>query len=291
MQFEHVFFEGIAPVPRRDEKPHAPAKRRAVETRSEEIGGFMGTLFLRAQLPVASYHAAALRRRTAACLRFLGASDVETAARKIQSDPSLVQPTLSVALLGVSEFFRDADVFARLRGDILPQLLQAHVRPRIWSAACSAGQELYSVAMLLADSGQLGRCELLGTDCRAEAVEQARRGAFEPASMATLEPEWRERFFERSGRQAVVRGGLRWATKWKCADLLSALEPGPWHLILWRNMAIYLEPPAAARIWRQLAEQLEPGGYLVCGKADHPPGGLPLARVGRCLYQRVSFSE
>jgi chemotaxis protein methyltransferase CheR/two-component system CheB/CheR fusion protein len=81
---------------------------------------------------------------------------------------------------------------------------------------------------------------------------------------------------------------LRRATRWKVANLFDGPERGPWHLILWRNMAIYLEPAVAEDVWRRLCAELVPGGFLVAGKADYAPHGLPLVRVGNCLYRKLS---
>lgn len=287
MPFEHLFFEGT-PV-----EPVVPRVRsRAVDrfatatAKPEPVDGFVGELLRHARLPAVSYRRPALHRRTAACLRFLGAATAEEAVRRIAADPALVQSTLNVALLGVTEFFRDRCVFERLESEVLPELWSRHERLRIWSAACSGGHELYSVAMLLAEAGRLGAVELWGTDCRAAAVEQARCGSFEYEAVSRLELRWRDRYFTRCGRLGRVNEALRSATRWKTADLLSTVEPGPWHLILWRNMAIYLESAAADELWHRLVAQLAPGGYVMCGKADHPPAGLPLARVGRCFYQK-----
>ena len=77
---------------------------------------------------------------------------------------------------------------------------------------------------------------------------------------------------------------LRRHAHWKVADLCRNIEEGPWDIILWRNMAIYLAPDAAAAIWRGLAAALAPGGVLVVGKAERPPIELELAGVGRYIY-------
>ena len=83
-----------------------------------------------------------------------------------------------------------------------------------------------------------------------------------------------------------MTGPLRAATRWKQANLLHSPEPGPWDLILWRNMAIYLKPEVVGTIWQQLCDRLSPGGYLVTGKAEHPPAPLGLERVAKCVYRK-----
>lgn len=288
MSSQNLFFEGfVPPAPERRERlPGRFAGARA-ESASGPAVDFVRTLLARAQLPAAAYRMQALCRRLPACLRFLGEPTVERARDRIESDPRLAQATLSVALLGVTEFFRDRAVFNQLATAILPSLCAERARLRVWSAACSGGHELYSVAMTLAELGRLGGGELLGTDCREEAIAGARQGRFPLAEVASLPPAMRERHLTFEGAQARITAELRWATTWKVADLCTAVEAGPWDLILWRNMAIYLENAAAAAIWRALSEQLAPGGYIVCGKADHLPLGLPLQRLSSCIHRHT----
>jgi chemotaxis protein methyltransferase CheR len=221
-----------------------------------------------------------------ACLRRLKTSDPREALRKITAQPALAGEVIEVVLLGVTDFFRDRLVFEKLGRDVLPALLSRYAKVRVWSAACSEGQELYSVAMLLARAGRLGDCELWGTDCRPEAIVRARQGVFACEQVARLDPAWRQSFFNRAGMAGAIVPELRHAPRWKTANLFEGAEPGPWHLILWRNMAIYLEAERAGEIWKKLSEQLAPGGFLLVGKADHPPPGLPLARVGACVYRK-----
>jgi chemotaxis protein methyltransferase CheR len=177
-------------------------------------------------------------------------------------------------------------VFEQLRQNILPQLLSRGDPLRIWSAACSDGQELYSVGMLLEELGCLADCELVGTDLRSEAINQARSGIFARSSLDQLDELRRRRFFTEGGNSAVIHPVLRSRTNWEVADLLRGAEAGPWDLILWRNMAIYLENEAADRVWEELCAVLQPGGYLIGGRADIPPKWLPLKRVGPCTYQK-----
>jgi chemotaxis methyl-accepting protein methylase len=286
MQSPYLFFEGR--ITQRGSAARRPKPRVEIpadpET-AEDAGSFLNTLFGIANLPVKSYRGRALARRLPACLRFLRADNPEHASLKIWENPELATAALNVVLLGVTEFFRDATVFDHLGEHVLPTILRETGRPRIWSAACSEGHELYSVAMQLAAMDRLQMCELVGTDCRAEAIDQAARGLFECASLTPLAPCWRN-YFAETRSSALIAPELRSGTTWKVADLLRATEPGPWHLILWRNMAIYLETSAADAVWKQLSDELAPGGFLVGGKADPPPKWLPLDRVGPCTYRK-----
>jgi chemotaxis methyl-accepting protein methylase len=286
---DHLFFEGIV-----SQRPLTP---RRAGTSSAEGGSsrsllnheddFYAWLFECGGMNVRHYRRPSLERRTAALLRALDANSLDDARRVIHSEPALLRKAIDTVLLGVTEFNRDAYVFNALREHVLPALRMRGGPLRIWSAACSEGQELYSVAFRLADAGMLEQCELLGTDCRPEAIEAARAGTFPTSDLANLRADECTRYFCADGVQGRITDSIRRMTQWKVADLLAGPEPGPWDLILWRNMAIYLSTDSAELVWRGLANQLRQDGYLVVGKADHPPNTFGLKRLAACIYHRA----
>jgi chemotaxis protein methyltransferase CheR len=211
---------------------------------------------------------------------------IADAQDRIEARPALALELMDVVLLGVSEFWRDAAVFSALRNEVFPRMLREAAHPRIWSAACSEGQELYSVAALLAGLDALERCELRGTDCRPEAIARARTGEYALSSVSRLDENARRGLCLVHADRVRIHPRLRAAVSWRVSDLFRQAEGGPWDLILWRNMAIYLEPSAAAEMWHRLLGQLAPGGCIVVGKADYPPPGCPLVRIGPNIYSK-----
>jgi chemotaxis methyl-accepting protein methylase len=181
-----------------------------------------------------------------------------------------------------------------LRTDVLPRLVarcRGRRRLRVWSAACSDGAELYSVAMLMREIGGAGAAacyDLLGTDCRPAAVAGAAAGIFEPDAVAGVPPELLSRYFNFDGNRYRANQSLRAACRWRAADALGRdqIPPGPWDLVLCRNLAIYLQASATASLWSSLAAVLRPGGVLVLGKAERPLGVRGLRPVGPCLYEK-----
>ena len=266
-------------------RPASLSRLRPVDT-AEEPCRFFSSLLGNVDLPVTHYRKRVLMRRTAACLRTLEADNIDDALLKLKQQPHLAEAAVNSALLGVTEFFRDQPVFEELRFSILPQVLAQSSPLRVWSAACSDGHELYSVALLLAEEGRLAGSELVGTDCRAEAIRQARTGVFSADHVARLDQHWRKNFFTENLVSARIAPSITSQLRWNVADLFTRIESGPWHVILWRNMAIYLEPFAALPIWQRLVAELKPGGFLIIGKADHPPPGLGLERVSSCIFRK-----
>lgn len=284
---QHLFFEGVygpaASKPAGAPAPSTPRARPAVA--DVPLDPFYQWLFQRAGLNVDRYRSAALSRRLSACLRALGVPDTDHARVAIDRDPTLLRAAVNSVLLGVTAFYRDRAVFDQIRCNILPRLLAARPGIRVWSAACSEGHELYSVAVLLAEIGALERCELLGTDCRYDAIERARAGIFAGDALTDVDPHRRQTYFSARDRHFHIAETIRAKTRWKVADLLTCVETGPWDLVLWRNMAIYLKPDASAMSWARIVRQMRPGGYIVTGKADHPPTGIGLRRIESSVYR------
>ncbi len=142
------------------------------------------------------------------------------------------------------------------------------------------------MAMVLAEAGPLDRCQVLGTDCRGAAVARAREGVYDANAVRSAPAAMLEKYFERRGGDWQVSERLRAAVQWRTADVLRIQEPGPWDVILCRNMAMYFHPEASAGLWRQLEQALRPGGVPVLGKAERPHGALGLSMVGPYMYRR-----
>ncbi|MDX2080567.1 MAG: CheR family methyltransferase [Terrimicrobiaceae bacterium] len=283
MLLDHIHFAGSKERPARAVRRSPDLSRCAPSDDLEEP--FLSELLRMAGLDGEAYRTKALQRRIPACLRWLRVPNPSAALERIRMNPSLVPELVSVVLLGVTEFHRDRPVFDRLALSVIPDLARRPGRLRIWSAACSDGPELYSAAFLLDRAGVLERCEILGTDCRGDALQRARLGIYSPTIIQRAELEWQTMFTPTPSGFAVP-ARLRRAIHWKQANLLAAVESGPWNLLLWRNMAIYLRPDAAAAVWERLAAQLAPGGYLVTGKADHPPRLRGLHKCGPSIWKR-----
>ena len=256
----------------------------AVET-TESRDDFIDWVIGRAGLDASLYRHRPLQRRLTACLRTLEVRSVDDARKLLENRPDLLSAAISSLLIGVTEFFRDPAVFERVQSEVLPNLAVRHGRLRIWSAACASGEELYSLAILLSEAGLLSRSFLLGTDCRIDAIEQARSALYDPDALGLLEPAIRERYFEPAGNSRRPIEALRGLAHWKVADLAETIEDGPWDIIFWRNLAIYLSPGPAAAMWERLAGALAPDGYLIVGKAEWPPPGHGLLPLCRCIYR------
>ncbi len=291
--YRHVVFTepitGFGPVVNFTPAGSAAAIMEKASLTAEDAS-FVRWIFDEAGLHFRHYKTETLSRRIPACLRSLRVASITQARALIQRQPQLLQVALSALIIGVTSFFRDAAVFAAFRERVIPELAKGlgdrTSALRAWSVGCSDGAELYSVAMLLGERGLLARSQLLGTDCRPDAIKQAAEGAFEPSAVQAVPRELLERYFEFNGSHWGARPELRNATRWRRANALAVHEPGEWDMILCRNMGIYLQPDAVGRLWARFETALRPGGFLVLGKAERPVGARSLSLFAPCIYRR-----
>lgn len=287
---EHVFFSGaetppVASVPMPKSRPRA--KGVPGRTADGPVDPLAEWLLQQAGIDAHAYRRDSLRRRVPACLRQLRTSSPGSARALLERKPQLIADALSSVLIGVTDFFRDAAVFHTLQTVVLPELLRTRAQVRVFGAGVSTGEELYSIAMLVAELGELERCTFLGLDCRTDAIEQAKRGEFAPEALARLDPRLQQKYFHRNGAHVIVAPALRTQMEWRVGNLLTLDEPAGWDLILFRNVAIYLDPIHAAAAWTRLNQHLSPGGFLVAGRAEQPPEALALGRVATSIYRRT----
>jgi chemotaxis protein methyltransferase CheR len=297
LSFEHVVFAGERTTagaqcftrPRR--RPEFP--RRDADPAVDPVSaGFFEWVCRGGGLQVSRYRTSVFRRRTGACLRALRVSSIATAWEVVERDISKNERVIDALMIGVTQFFRDREVFEAL-GGLLGDLARSSPASgvRVMSVGCSDGSELYSVAMMLAEHGLLGpdRGLLWGIDCRSAAISAAASGVFSHSAVSQLPAALRNLYFEPAGRGVRIIEPLRAACRWERRDAFSGPEREV-DLLLCRNLAIYLEHAASRDLWTECVRRLRPGGVLVVGKAERPvidDGPFSLDRIGPCLYRKV----
>ena len=222
-----------------------------------------------------------LETRLAALLKREGMAGLDALALRLRSPSAeaLVQEMTELLTTNESHFFRDGKPFDHLRS-VLPDLHRA--RPagqpiRIWSAACSTGQEAYSVAILLAEAQEAGdasmkarRFEIIGTDLTAAVVERARDGVFTQFEVQRgLPVRQLMKHFTQSETRWRVNERLRGYVRFQQANLLHDLRGfGKFDVVFCRNVLIYFDLATKARVLGALAGQLAPDGALYLGAAE-----------------------
>lgn len=181
---------------------------------------------------------------------------------------------------GETYFFRDSGLHALLQDSILPELLERRKEERalrIWCAACSSGEEAYSLAILL-DELMAGQSQwnifILGTDINPGAIEKARQGIYTEWSFRGMSGERQQRYFHRNKNTWMLDDVIRGRVTFRPGDLVAdefpdyASDQYGMDLILCRNMFIYMEPHVVSRVTDKFTETLTEGGILVTGHGE-----------------------
>jgi len=177
-------------------------------------------------------------------------------------------------------FFRDKIPFDHLRDTIVPMLLASRASRktlRIWSAACSTGQEPYSIAMCLKEKGAAlagWRIEIVGTDLSQEVLEKSKAGIYSQFEVQRGLPiQLLVKYFTQNGELWQISPELRGMVQHKQLNLLQDLSHlGKFDVIFCRNVLIYFDQPTKINIFERMARIVEPDGMLMLGAAESVVG-------------------
>ncbi len=238
-----------------------------------------------------------------------GCSSYQDLHKRALLDPnkSLKEKIVDAISTNETLFFRDTDPFELLKHKILPELIDLRsargssilpVPIRIWSAACSTGQEVYSIAIvlkeLLPDMGKY-KIKLLGTDISDNAVKQASYGSYNKFEIERGLPRDRlTKYFTPNGGDWKVRDEIRAMAIFKKLNLmLPFFALGKFDVIFCRNVAIYFGLADRKKLFDRLADMLDTGGSLIIGSTESLTGVSsrfePLRHL-RSIFYRVKGS-
>ncbi len=191
---------------------------------------------------------------------------------------------LTALTTNLTRFFREPHHFEHLKTAVLPALLQEARRGgrvRLWSAACSTGQEPYSIALtilsLMPDAAGLD-IKVLATDIDPAVLVEARAGVYEEASIEPVPSDLRKRWFNRA---TDARGKAGWSVAEDARRLVSFRELnliGTWPMrgrfqaIMCRNVVIYFDEDTQVALWSRFMPMVEPGGHLYIGHSERLAG-------------------
>ncbi|MEO1527537.1 MAG: protein-glutamate O-methyltransferase CheR [Planctomycetota bacterium] len=230
-----------------------------------------------------------LEQRLTPLAQTTGASDVHQLVAQLQStqNTQLCESVAEAVTVNETSFFRDMHVFECLASQIIPELVERNRDKKqinIWSAACSSGQEPYSILMLLRDQcSQLAdwTIRILATDISNEMLSKTRRGVFSELEVNRGLPDnLLKRYFHRSGAAWQIRDDLR-----KMVEVRRLNLTKPWtrmdvfDIVFMRNVLIYFDQRVKSDILSRTHRTLAKDGYMFIGSAETTIGlGVPYMR-------------
>jgi two-component system CheB/CheR fusion protein len=193
----------------------------------------------------------------------------------LRNDADESQSLLADMLIGVTQFFRDREVFEAIERELIPELFNDREQEdlvRVWSVACSTGQETYSLAMLLAEHTERANLEynfqLFGSDIDERAITMARAGLYPPSIVEDVgEARLNHHFLKEDGRYRI-RKPLRDTILFAAQNVLRDPPFSKLDLISCRNLLIYLNRDTHAQVLEMFHFALKPNGYLLLGSSE-----------------------
>ncbi|WP_050615429.1 CheR family methyltransferase [Bacillus testis] len=219
-------------------------------------------------IDLALYKEAQMKRRLISLYEKKGLSSFQQYFRYIKEEPQGLEEFLDRMTINVSEFYRNAKRWDVLDQKILPRLVSRNGVLKVWSAACSTGDEPYTLAMLLSKHLQADRYHILASDIDEAVLNQARLGRYHERSMKELPLYLKEKHFTQNGDYYAIHENLKKNILFKKQNLLSDSFDTGYDLIVCRNVMIYFTEEAKDMLYRKFSASMKPGGVLFVGSTE-----------------------
>lgn len=271
----------------------------AVALRPEAFRAIAAIMDRDARIHIADGKVTLVQSRLGRRLRQHGLASFDDYVRLVEADADERAAMVVALTTNHTHFFRENHHFEHLCAEVLPDLkLAAQTRPvRIWSAGCSSGEEVYTIAMCLlgpnaGSAGWLrnGNVKLLATDLAPHVVDATRRGVYAAAGAEPVPAAYRAAWMHAEGDQVTMDEAARSLVS---AKVLNLFAPWPmrrqFDVIFCRNVMIYFDEAAKAELEARLVECLLPGGFLYIGHSERLIGAAAatMTSCGQTIYRKL----
>jgi chemotaxis protein methyltransferase CheR len=238
-----------------------------------------------------------VQARLARHLYRLGMNDFDEYLQYLDGNEDEFERLVYCLTTNFTTFFREPCHFEFLRREIIPRFAEGDIpRVRLWSAGCSSGEEVYSLAIVLHED--LDGCRdrdvlVLGTDISAPMLRKAELGEYDGRSIDSCDPTLVEKYFTRKGAHDApvyeIKPELREIVQFSRLNLIDRwFVESPVDVVFFRNVMIYMDKSTQNELCMRFTEALKPGGYLFVGHSEGLLGlGDELERVGPSIYRKV----
>ncbi len=217
-----------------------------------------------------SYKESQMKRRIDNFILKHGAKGYQDFVELLKKDKDVYERFVTYLTINVSEFYRNPTQWQTLEKEVIPSLLNKFGKKlRVWSAACSTGDEPYSLAMVLSEFLPLSQIEIIATDLDNEVLSKAKKGYYTDKSIKGLPKKYQDKYLEMDATGVFkVSDKLKTCIKFQQHDLLKDPYPKDLHMIVCRNVMIYFTEEAKDNIYHKFANSLADKGILFVGSTE-----------------------
>ena len=251
---------------------------------------FKRAVFSLTKIDLNAYKEKQMKRRIDTLIGKNGITGYEDYIRVIKTDKKMFDEFVNYLTINVSEFYRNPDQWELLDKEYIPELIGKFGRNlKIWSAACSTGDEPYSLVMALSRHLPLSQIKIVATDLDTQVIAKAKVGLYQEKSLAGVPRDLKEKFFKQVGPSYQISDEIKSRVEFREHNLLKDEYPSKCHLIVCRNVLIYFTEEAKNDVFRNFSKALASGGLLFIGSTEQIMNfkEIDLSRKNSFYYQRL----
>lgn len=187
----------------------------------------------------------------------------------LKKDKALFEEFVNYITINVSEFYRNPEQWKIMDEQIIPELIKKFGKNlKVWSAACSTGDEPYSLVMALSRHIPLGQIKIIATDLDKQVIAKAKLGLYADRSVAAVPADLKKKYFTQVGPSYKISDEIKARVEFREHNLLKDTYPSDCHLIVCRNVLIYFTEEAKEEVFVKFQKNLKPGGVLFIGSTE-----------------------
>ncbi|TVY11616.1 CheR family methyltransferase [Paenibacillus cremeus] len=239
-------------------------------------------------IDLAQYKEAQMKRRLTTLRLKKGYNTFSAFFDAMTKDKDLFYEFLDRMTINVSEFWRNPNRWEVLEQRFLPEMHRKSRRLKCWSAACSTGEEPYTLAMILSELGALNDAQLFATDIDDGALDKAKKGIYADRSVRDVPAKYLKKYYRQENLTYHISDTLKTAIKYQKQNLLIDRFDTNFDLIICRNVMIYFTEEAKHVLYQKFAHALKPGGILFVGSTEQifSPGQYGLEPAETFFYRK-----
>lgn len=233
-----------------------------------DYNNFKEKIFKLTSIDLSCYKERQMKRRIDSLITRNNFQSYDTYYKALLQDSNLFNEFINYLTINVSEFYRNPAQWEILEKEIFPQLLKNKKTLKIWSAACSTGEEPYSLVMLLTKFIKLEDIKIYATDIDVDAINKAKIGVYAEKSLSDLPKEFANKFFHKNLNTYKIKDEIKKCVEFKKHNLLLDKYPVNCDLIVCRNVLIYFTEEAKSTIYAKFRDALSENGVLFVGSTE-----------------------
>lgn len=230
---------------------------------------FKKAIFDLTKIDLNAYKEKQMKRRIDTLIMKNKIDGYENFVKTIKTDKKLFEEFVTYLTINVSEFYRNPEQWDLLDKEVFPELIKKFGNGlKIWSAACSTGDEPYSLVMALSKHLPLNKIQIYATDLDKVVIEKAKTGLYNERSIAGVPADLKKKFFTQIGPSYQISDEVKSRVQFKEHNLLKDTYPTNYDLIVCRNVLIYFTEEAKDEVFAKFLKALKPGGVLFIGSTE-----------------------